>query len=856
MQYPTKSQIREILRIRHNETEFKELCEVLSVPYSQLSGNSQWDKAFELIEYMERRGGLEKLWNAMIKYRPDLVETTPPDLPSALLYQYFENQIEELKKVDFGGYVAGIRLTANLDSIFIDPTLTEPTPLKPVIGLNRLDLLDKRPSISWRELLDYGKRQVIIGGLGSGKTCLLKQIFLQTAKESINKLQSSKSIPQIPIYLPLRYLQLNSPPSNRRSVEAMVKLIEKRFPKNVSWSQLKEFSPSILLLADGLDEIPEEMRQAVVVMFNKLLKNNPTLTVVITLRSDEFKPELFNPEDKFLLSSIRPMSQGEQGDLIRNLFRETQIATTLNSATLIDVANIVTSRSLSEIMTAPLSVVVGVLSYMMRPISSELATTVIRERLIKLFLGEWDNLKAIQEARAVQSDTLFSTAEVACYLAYEVLNRSGEANVTQTEVSIDIATKRYVQLGVSATDALARRDVLGMMNILCKRSGLLDCSGGTFRARNYRFRHKHDVTLMVAIYFAEQIPSEARKQLLSERITLPSWKSVILVVFDLLFLRSQTEANEFINYLIQENNILENQLTERLYLAARCLVRLGKDIPSSTQRVIEKILLTLQDKRQLVDLDYRIKLAEILGQLGDPRIGKVVTIPEGEFFMGYDLFPNDRPVRKLRLPTFQIDAYPVVNAQFKQFIDDNGYQRKEFWDKEGWEWILETGRRTPKYWSDSRFNKPNYPVVGVSWFEADAFARWAGKRLPTEAEWEKMARGTEEYYWPWGSSFNENNLNCSDSAVEINGTTPIGVYPAGQSPFGVFDTAGNVSEWTANWYEPYDSRQSPEDSHYGERFKVRRGGGWGWDQDFARCACRGASPRTADYAVIGFRCAM
>jgi len=200
-----------------------------------------------------------------------------------------------------------------------------------------------------------------------------------------------------------------------------------------------------------------------------------------------------------------------------------------------------------------------------------------------------------------------------------------------------------------------------------------------------------------------------------------------------------------------------------------------------------------------------------------------------------------------------MDVYPVTNRQFRAFIEDRGYIRPELWDPEGWKWVVEVQRTQPSYWDDEHFNRPNYPVVGVSWFEADAYARWIGKRLPTEAEWEKAARGENALEWPWGNSFKGDCLNCSDSEELIHGTTPIGVYPAGQSPYGIFDLAGNVAEWVSDWYKPYE-RNLAKDSHYGENFKVRRGGGWAWDRDFVRCTCRNASPRVADYAVLGFRC--
>lgn len=333
-----------------------------------------------------------------------------------------------------------------------------------------------------------------------------------------------------------------------------------------------------------------------------------------------------------------------------------------------------------------------------------------------------------------------------------------------------------------------------------------------------------------------------------------SWQDVILTTFNLLYLKSVTSAHSFILSLIAGADTQSVDFAKHLYLAALCLSKIDERDENLSNQIVSYILDILEDRSQVTDITIRIKLGEVLGLLGDTRIGKMIVIPAGKFIMGFDQFPNDRPVRVVMTKTYKIDAYPVTNYQFASFIEDDGYAKRDLWDPEGWEWINKTERNSPRYWNDPSFNKPNYPVVGVSWFEADAYARWTKKRLPTEVEWEKAARGIEGNYWPWGNLFNPDYLNSSDSLYYVNGTTPIGIYPAGQSPFGCFDMSGNISEWVSDWYKPYPNNRS-EDTHYGEYFKVRRGGGWGWDQDFTRATCRNHSTCTADYAVIGFRCA-
>jgi formylglycine-generating enzyme required for sulfatase activity len=850
MSYPPKQIMRDILVIRFSEVELKELCDRLSTPFSQLPGASHREKAFELTEYFERRLALERLWDTMTAMRSDLSKEVL-NLSGDVLHRYLDSQAKELSKINLGGFVTGVRLTTNLDDIFVDPTLTEPISFQPVIsGLNRLLDLNQRRSTNWKKLPEYGKRHIILGALGSGKTCLLKKMFLNAAYDFPREPKGVETELKMPIYLPLRHLR---PPNRAEGVSnyhPLIELIEKRFEGEVKWAQLEASASSMLLLCDGLDEIPEELRPTFTSMLRKLLDKHPSIEVFITLRRGEFSPALFDPEDNYYISSIVPIQRSEQGDLIRKLFEVTKLTATLDLGTLGDTANLMTSRPLNEIMTTPLSVVIGVLTYLTRSLSIELVETAIRERIIRLSLGEWDNLKLAREGEPTSSDELVKPADVSCYLAYEAFEHSSESNISQAEVSADVAIQRLVQLGLFRSVELARRDVLKLMSRLCRRSELLDC----LSLHNYRFRHKDDVVIMTALYLAEQILAEAREQVLSKRLNLLKWQAVVLTTFDLLFLESLSEADRYISYLVRDGNTFSDEFAYRLYLAACCLSRSDANSIPSGKDVTTQITAILNDKHQSCGLSARVQLAEILGRLGDPRIDAMVNVPDGEFWMGFDQFPNDRPVKKIHLPAYRIDAYPVTNMQFKKFIDNGGYQIREIWDEDGWKWLQETGRRLPRYWLDPKFNKPNYPVIGVSWFEADAYAHWVDKRLPTEQEWEKAARGTEAYYWPWGYTFNEGYLNCSDSSSRVNGTTPVGVYPAGQSPFGVYDMAGNISEWTADWYKPYDPRQSEADSHYGERFKVRRGGGWGWDQDFARCTCRNASPRTADYAILGFRC--
>ncbi|MBM7846496.1 SUMF1/EgtB/PvdO family nonheme iron enzyme [Herpetosiphon giganteus] len=853
MSMPDKQSIRDILINRFDRFEIKDLCDKLgNISYNQLSSSIR-DQVYEIIEYYEKRMNIEYLWQTMLSMRPD-ISSNNRAIAISTIRSHFLNKTADLNKLDFYGYVPRIRLTTTLDKIFVEPTLASPIPLEPIVaGINRIELLAQSKAISWKELFDHGDRIIILGMLGSGKSSLLKHMFIKYSNIILSDLDTIGNYENIPIYLPLNELNISDPPIRPLNIEILTEFIKGFVEPIQAWSQFETMTTSVILLCDGLHEIPEDRQRTTILLLEEFISKYPLTKTIITIRDDNPSFDLFNPEMNYHISSIDKISRGNQGELIRKLFNIIKIGTPSNQISLIDIANIITSRSLNDTITTPLSVIISVLNYLIKPVSMPVAETLIREKILYLTLGDWDNLKSDNFIEVEHSsDDINHPMSMSSYLAYDIFDKSEEADLLHSEIFIDVGAKRLIEEDIARSNKRARQSVVQILSKICKNTNILNCIGLSTPPK-YQFKRKNDILVLSAIYL-HQLPFEAREQILSKRSGLTKWENVLLYIFDLLLLRSQADANQFVEYLIRDRNLHPNDFGYQLYLAATCLSRTKATDFKILETVYAEIAEVLSDKNQAIDVLLRIKLGEALGQINDPRIGKTTTIHEGEFIMGFDQFANDSPVRRIRLQAYDIDVYPVTNAQYKAFIEAEGYQSKELWDIDGWAWVIETGRRCPRYWTDSRFNKPNYPVVGVSWFEADAYARWAGRRLPTEAEWEKAARGTTGYYWPWGNAFSPYNVNSSDSAVYINGTTPIGIYPAGQSPFNVYDMAGNVSEWTSDWYQPYDPAHSSADTHYGHYFKVRRGGGWGWDQDFVRCTCRNASPRTADYAVIGFRC--
>jgi formylglycine-generating enzyme required for sulfatase activity len=183
----------------------------------------------------------------------------------------------------------------------------------------------------------------------------------------------------------------------------------------------------------------------------------------------------------------------------------------------------------------------------------------------------------------------------------------------------------------------------------------------------------------------------------------------------------------------------------------------------------------------------------------------MVLVPAGPFLMGRsrrDLLAEDheQPEREVTLSAFWIDVYPISNARYALFLSADGYGDEQWWTEVGWEWKCRHHVQVPSMWGQEGWDDAEQPVAGVSWYEANAYARWAGRRLPTDAEWEKAARGTDGRLYPWGNDWPGPRHANFDQLV--GRTTPVGMFPAGASPYGCHDMAGNVNNWCADWYWP------------------------------------------------------
>jgi len=302
--------------------------------------------------------------------------------------------------------------------------------------------------------------------------------------------------------------------------------------------------------------------------------------------------------------------------------------------------------------------------------------------------------------------------------------------------------------------------------------------------------------------------------------------------------------------------------------------------PDELERKLISALLPLLTVEAQLSSAERVHAGRYLGQLGDPRpeVSSLApdwcVVPAGKFLLGSNpgdegAYDDEQPQRTVELPAFRIARHPVSNAQWQHFIDAGGYSERTWWSAAGWALIEEQGWRAPRLWDDPRFNGANQPVVAVTWYEATAYCRWLSARLgyavrlPSEAEWEKAARGADGRTYPWGDSWDAAKANTAEG--RFGASTPIGCFPEGASPYGVQDMAGNVWEWTVTpWTENYSASDGTGVELWGrepgaaeakgaEELYALRGGAWGNDQWDARCAVRFWNRPSLHYDFLGVR---
>jgi formylglycine-generating enzyme required for sulfatase activity len=394
-------------------------------------------------------------------------------------------------------------------------------------------------------------------------------------------------------------------------------------------------------------------------------------------------------------------------------------------------------------------------------------------------------------------------------------------------------------------------------------SGILSSVGSDIRFWHLSFQEYLAALEIGGLSESQQI----ERVVASGKLYHPEWRETMRLLGTVLLKQGEAKVEGLFQAIL-------DRLGEAPKLAdqARCAALLGvmmRDLSRmgyqpktpAYERTVKAVMRIFEAAAEPIDIKTRIEAADALGQVGDPRLEEDnwVTIPQGTFLMGaqkqnakgrnYDPEAlNNESVHVVTLRGFHIGRFQVTVQEFGAFMTDGGYTARKHW-AEGYVKFTE-----PEHWERQK-QYPNRPVVGVNWFEAAAYCRWAGGRLPTEAEWERAVRGPGGARYPWG---NEPPLDGSHANYDghVGHPTPVGLFPAGDTSEGLCDMLGNVWEWCVDWYGPYktgsqESPSSPRDGTY----KVLRGGAGNNYSQFVRVSYRFKYEPTFRSNYIGFRCA-
>ena len=793
------------------------------------------------------------------------------------------------------------------------------------------------------ELLAQGNRLAVIGAPGCGKTTVLQHIAWTLAEAlragrpdlAADRLGLTGALP-LPISVPLslyadhRQRFADHPDPRQRQLATFINyhLMERQAALKLPddfFATLLEQGRHVILLLDGLDEVPNEDERALVSQAVRDLTygRNPT-RFVITSRTPAYQGRAVLGND-FRVVRVLPIAPKQTADLIRRAYRaiypaevEADERNRRADGLIADVKKLEAERAErlggdaeNRLVATPLLVrMLLIVHFNLRRLPDQRAELYM-EVVDTLLTSSHNPDEAVAQKLAQLGGDWRGRRDLCQYLAFQMHSRGREAGREIAERELTDLLCRYLIERRRKPPEAAELLVADFVAASRQRGGLMEEQAG-----RHRFTHLSFQEFLTARYLAEgerEIERIARFIEDAGRPADPWWREPALLTVGYLNITAPDTAGDLVRRLACLDDAgcpPTPRLLATTELAATAFLEWGG--ADATRCALARQLVRLLTDPDLTGVPGPVRAAagRALARLGDPRAGVGLTpgglpdiawcdVPAGEFIMGSDEFDDEKPPHKLFLPAFQISQYPITNAQFDAFVQDGGYTPKwrRCWTAAGWEW---KGQRTEPDKRGGTFDLPNHPVVMVRWYEAVAFCNWLGEKLncrvtlPTEAQWEKAARGTPipdpspvatgegslssppaaaggevgrggfpaaaggeglgmgANRYPWGNEITPDHANYG--ATGINATTAVGIFPKGKSPCGALDMSGNVWEWClTKWRNNY--KTAADDDPEGAATRVQRGGAYYSGPDGVRCAYRIRG--IPDYGVddVGFRVA-
>lgn len=757
--------------------------------------------------------------------------------------------------------------------------------------------------------LAHHPRLVLLGDPGSGKstfvnyvTTCLANARLQGSSEWLVRLEDWPHGPLLPVLVRARDLARTLEGAKTPdTARALICHIEQKL---ASWN-LIDYLPDLqktlreseaILLIDGLDEVPavEQLRGQIWRIIEDFAIAFPRCRILVTCRTYAYERQI----QGFVNANLKPFSQEQITQFIDSWYAEIAASGGLRRDDAQGRAEslkqaIFHRTQLEELARNPmLLTLIASLHTWYGRLPEDRGE--LYGSAVDLLLDRWESPKIARDSTGLTAAVQPGLAEwlkVDQYAIRAALNQlafESHRDQYQLEGTAYIAEDKLISRLMSA----ARNPDINPVHLveyLRDRSGLLVQRG----AEVYTFPHRTFQEYLAASYVVDQDYPDFLVDLV--RSDPDRWREITLLAASRVARGSSFAVWALVEALCPTDQLESEVDWMLLIIAAEILVEVKPPLREQHQPKQQRIqfLLTRLLTEGRLNVHERTRAGELLAILGDPRPGigvlsnglpdvSFVQVPAGPFLMGSDskkdgdAYDDELPQHRVDLPSFLISRYPITNAQYYAFVAVGGYDSPQYWSREGWAWRTGNTKAAPLSEPaemrgqplplDSRFRLPTRPAVGLSWYEATAYCRWLTEklkasgeldpfeqvRLPTEAEWEKAARGTDGRRYPWGNAWGAQYSNCLETG--IGSVTTVGTFLHGSSPYGVEDMAGNVWEWTNSAvahfpYNPADGREDPAT----DKPRVIRGGSWRSYPTQVRAASRmglAAGNRRDD---VGFR---
>lgn len=698
----------------------------------------------------------------------------------------------------------------------------------------------KKTFIDIEELIGLKKCILLQGGAGTGKTTLIKHLAYTIIHDTCMDYLKG----YLPVMIFLKdfwrvYKKQLETTNEQLKFKDLMPLYLERTGCKLSWEIILDFleHERVLFLFDGLDEVPENLRDDLVEIIAQFQFDHKTNRFLITSRAHgiEGKAKSRFGDDLF---EIQPLDEKKVAIFIKKWCQA------------VSEHNARTGQSTSEGLIAAIRRNENIAAFTENPLLLTAVCILYRDT------NQLSNQRADLYNRIILNlvyrrfhdpgnpDKENKVLEFLMRLAFETQDKN--SRIIELDDALDALKQNFTREADETASGYKRR-IRELFREIEPACGLLT----PLKSGELEFTHLTFQEFLAARYI------EYTDKDWTPYLGRGWWEETLLLYMGLINLTSKSKSNEMVEQLLKRDHT---------YMAAKALCEFHP------KRRYERLASLTRDRLyEIMNSDSEIKerfqAGVLVGNLGDTRFSEdkdnMVLVPSGEFIRGSERFENTKPVQRIFLDAYMIGKYTVTNFEFKRFIDDNGYHKEEFWTAEGWKWRKDEDITEPFFWYDSKWNGLNFPVVGISWFEAVAYANWLAKltgksyRLPKEAEWEKAARGSDDREYPWGNDFDKSL--CNTDELNLGQTCPVGIFQGGKSVYGCLDMAGNVWEWCADFYSMEYYKDSPLNNPTGSTYgsnPVVRGGSWCNGPVSCSTMFQGFVPAVNRLITLSFRLAM